>query len=381
MKGQTYSLLAILVLIPVIIFVLGFLATSQEVTTERVDRVVGDEMAQVARNMEDDFARAVEISARRAFLSEVNQILLTGEPMDNATERTIELMTNGSLYDNLSLIMYNNTLQNWRDKILQVEVGFTKNLSYYDIGIRNIDGFNLMVTITLQINLSHQLSSSRITRVTTREVPVSIEGLDDPLYIMESNGNVKKQILKFPHNSHAIKLFTGTRLGNCTGAVTFSGPGGILVTNDATAASGYTGIVSETAGLPSVSCYSLNNPGAVQGTNSSIQEQNYSTLILDEFTGVWLAPMVSGLQFYSTHPSSGPDLLARLEGRLDTTENGLESFVIGEAGITEKPGQSRVDYKYFSGSVIPGNTVRWFPTWLLLDSESAGKYNLTELLE
>ena len=204
MKGQTYSLLAILVLIPVIIFVLGFLATSQEVTTERVDRVVGDEMAQVARNMEDDFARAVEISARRAFLSEVNQILLTGEPMDNATERTIELMTNGSLYDNLSLIMYNNTLQNWRDKILQVEVGFTKNLSYYDIGIRNIDGFNLMVTITLQINLSHQLSSSRITRVTTREVPVSIEGLDDPLYIMESNGNVKKQILKFQHNSHAI---------------------------------------------------------------------------------------------------------------------------------------------------------------------------------
>ena len=381
MKGQAYSFIVILIVIPLLIFLLGFLALSSEVSVQRTDRIVADQMSQVARNFEDDFTRAVQTSGRRALLAEINHVLLTGQPIDNSSLRTGELMLNGDLYGNFSLVMFNNTLEDWKAKILATPTGFTNNVSYSNFFIRNGDGFNLLVSLKLDINLSHTYSYSRIARSIVKEVNVSVEGLEDPLYFLNSGGSVKKQVSPYPFKSFAIKLATGTRAGNCTGPVTFGGGSGILVTQNASGLGGYTGIVSETSDLPSVGCYSVGNANVVNIVNQTIQEQNYSTLYLDQATGVWLLPISSGLVYYNMFPSSGPDFLARLEGRLTQTAKGLESFVFDDTGITLKTGQSRVDYKYFSSSSISGSKVRGLPSWFRIDSSSGADYNVTELME
>ena len=382
-KGQAYSVIVLLIIIPILIFILGFLSSSQDITTNRLELIVSDQMSQVAKNIEDDFSRAVQTAGRRALLAEVNRILLTGQPIDNATFRMEELMLNGSLYGNVSVIMFNNTVRDWRQKILSTPIGFERNISYYSIHIENLDGFHILVSFSLDINLSHKLSASKIQKSLLKNTSVSVIGLEDPLYVLNSAGNVQKQIMRYPYSSAALKILTGSRAGNCTGTATFQAGGGagkILVAFNASGQGGVDGVVAEAPDLPPVSCYSLGNANATSVVNNSIQQQNFSTIYLDQMTGVWILPLSGGLQYYNVFSSSGPDYLKRLEGRLDSSVNGLESFVMDATGIPVKPGQSRIDYKYFSNSTITGSRVRGFPQWVSIYSSIAGNYNVTELL-
>jgi hypothetical protein len=383
MKGQAYTFIVMLIVIPVFLFITGFLASTRDITIQRADRIIADQMSQVARNVEDDFERAVQTVGRRALLAETNYVLLTGSPVDDAAFRMEELMINGSLFGNVSVIMFNNTLPYWRQKILSTDTGFERDIYYYKLEISNLDGFNILVSLNLDINLSHPFSVSRISKTVIKNISVSVEGLEDPLYILNSGGNVQRQIVRYPFKLFALSLFAGERTGNCTGPASFGGGSGILVTQNASNVSlaGYSGSVSETADIPSISCYSAGNPDGVGIINRTIQEQNYSDLYLDEMTGVWLLPINGGLQYYNMFSSSGPDFLARLEGRLDPSVNGLESFVMDATGIPYKPEQSRLDYQYFSNSTVQGKKVRGLPAWFRIDPAKAGKYNLTGLLE
>jgi len=389
MKGQAYSLIVILIIIPLLLFITGFMSTSENIITTRTDKVLSDQMAQLARNIEDDFVRAVKTSGRRALLSEVNTVILKGEPLSNASKGMGELMSNGSLDGNLSIIMFNNTLGDWARKINSLNVGFETNVSFGNITVKNFDGFNLLVTVNVNMDISHKFSVSRINKSIQQNITVSVEGLEDPLYILNSGGAVQKQILRYPYKSHALRLysdsFRSTRAtGNCTGEVTFAlggDPNKILVVDDADGLGGYKGIVSETANLPSVSCYSVSNTNAVARINDAINAENYSMLYLNENSGVWLLPMTSGLQFYSSFNVSGPDFLMRLEGKLDTTNNSLESFVMDAPGLPNKPAQTRLDYLYFDTPVIAGSEVDGFPSWLLVDVPSSNIYNITPLLQ
>ena len=381
MNGQAYSLIAILILLPIFLFLSGYLGAVQDTGNARGDRIIARQLAQVGQNIEDDFLRAIEASGRRALLAQTNHISLTGSPIDDAILRTEELMVNGTLDGNLSVLMFNNTLGDWLQNILGVSVGFIQDVEFTDIVIQNGDGFHVEVNITLIINLSHAYSNTRLSKQVTTNISVSVEGLDDPLYLLESGGATTRQILRYPFQSYAIRFLTGTRAGNCTGEASFTS-GEILITTDASMNEGSIGTVAETDGLPSPgSCYSVENPDGVTITNATLLDQGVTTLLLDEATGVWIVPISDGVQYYNMFSSSGPDFLKRLEGKIDQSVNGLESFVEDGPGLPVKPGQSRLDYHYFSSSVITGSRVRGMPSWFRIPAADAARYNLTSLVE
>lgn len=381
MNGQAYSFIVLLILIPVLVFLVGFLSISEESGSQRFDKLVADQLSQTTKNIEEDFIRAIETAGRRALVEQVNHVVLHGQPIDNASFRMEELMINGTLYGNISILMFNNTLEDWRQKILNTPIGFDRNISFSDLSITNLDGFHLQASLTLSFNLSHPYAPSRIEKTTRTNVSISVEELEDPLYILNSDGNSNKQILRYPHNGFAIQVLTGTRVGNCSGSVSYGGSGDILLTANASGETGWIGVVGESADVPGVSCYSVDNPGGITELNATLGELNHSSVTLDDATGVWVIPLSDGLQYYNMFSSSGPDFLMRLEGKITSTTNGLESFVWDGLGIPSKPSQSRIDYQYFSNSTITGNTVRSFPSWFKIDPGQADDYNLTTLLE
>lgn len=389
MRGQFYSLMAVLIIIPLVLFMAFFLAGAREARFGVTERVIADQEHQVASFTEDDLSRALSISGRRALLAAVNDVVINGQALDDSGAVLEELVLDGTLNGNESFIMTGNTLDDWRDSILGVRTGFDVSVEHYGFGLYGAGGFRVAFGSWVDVNVSDSLGISRIDRSVWKESHAYVTGLEDPLYTLNTEGFIQRVITEYPYPYYALKAAEGASSGNCSGNVTFDAgspdSGKILVTGNASGISGFAGVVSETGDLPSVPCYIVSAPGAVEGINSTVQS-GYWGIYLDEATGgAWSIPLLEGLAEGHYYPESGPDLLLRLEGNLTGIPEGMESFVripdLQAEGIPVKSGQSLVDYLYFAEQNYNGEGVRGFPGWFRIDTAHAAVYGLTELLE
>ncbi len=386
MKGQVYSLIVVVIMIPLLLFILFYLTTIQSIKYSSIERVIADQMHEVGKSMEEDFSRAVEISCKRAVLSVTNYIVLEGEFMENASAVIAELMNNGTMNGNQSVLMITNTLPDWKNKITDISTGFNTFFNYSKLSLSNYDGIHINVSSILVMNISENLNISKIDRVFEKDVLVSVEGFEDPIFPLNSMGYVKRIIKTYPFRHHAVKIVTGNGNGNCSGNVTFNstdtGADKILVTHNGSGIAGFGGVVSETADTPAVACYITGASDAINNAGSIVNNSGYMKVYLDDQTdSLWYLPLIEYLDYYSRFNTSGPDFIKRLEGNLSESVNGMETFVIEEPGIPVKVNQSRIDYLYFSNNTYNGNRVRYFPEWFRIDAANAAKYNLTDLVE
>ena len=389
MKAQVYSIIVILLTVPLVLFIGFYITSSQSVNIGVVERIVADQEHEIEKSVEEDFVRALEISAKRGLLAASNKVITDGIPLSNATLIMNELLINGTLEGNETYVMVNNTLTDWRDRILNVTVGFNIYLEFYNLLIENHDGFNIKLGVDIEVNVSDNLNISRIDRNPRVQSLSSVEGLEDPLFPLNTGGHIKRLIKRYPYPYYAKKIVSGSGNAGCSGNVSFdpTSPNAeeILVVHDASGVSGFRGVVSETTSLPSVSCYIVGASNAVDKINATIQESGYNTLYLDNETlAVWSLPLVEGLKGGYYYPEPGPDIFQRLEANLSENINGFESFVntteLSFTGIIVKENQSVIDHLYFSTNVYEGGSVRGFPEWFKIDAAHAEIYNISELL-
>ncbi len=388
MNGQVYSIIAILLSVPVFLFTAYYITSSQSLKFGSEEKVIADQIREVERSIEDDFIRGVEISGRRALISAVDWIVSNGSFLDDAKMRIEELMRDSTVYGNIIYVMQNNTLSDWRDKILAVPVNFDLDLNYTDFSIDS-DGFNVMFNITLTVNVSHRNRDIAIRKNTNLTGIVSIEGIEDPLMTIETNGYVRRNFKKYPFDFYAKKIATGIAQGDCIGNVTFnlSAPDNekILVTYNGSGISGFRGVVAETNDIPDVSCYLIGASDIVEKINQTINEINYTEVYIDNETdSVWSLPIRFGIEGNYYYTSGGTDVFTRLEGSVENVSNGIFTFVNTEElqniGLGVKTNQSVIDYIYFSNETVGGYHVRGLPDWFVIDIFNAAKFNLTELL-
>ncbi len=394
-SGQVYSLIAILIAIPLILFVTFYLSGEQHMDYAAMEKVVADQMHEVERSIEKDFVQAMSISGKRAFLAASNDVIREGRVLDDANMRLKELLTNGSLYGNYTYVMDNNTITDWMDKITNMDLGFNIELNYSNLALQGHDAFNAMLSVELDINVSDDMGRSRIDRSLPKESLISIEQVEDPIFALNTFGYISRPIKEYPYPYHAIEIASGSSNGNCRGNVTFnpSDPdpsGKILVTEDAFGVTGFLGVVAETSYVPPFSCYVVNAFDAVNKTKAITDWSGYPTLFIDnETSAVWSLPVyeVPYEGYYTAFESeTGPDIFERLEGKLtSSSENGMETFINAEriqgVGLSVKTNQVSVAYLYFSTQSINGVPVRGMPSWFRIDFTRAAKYNLTDLME
>ena len=393
MKAQAYSLVAVLITLPLLFYISFYMSTTQEVRTLDIERIVSDQLHQMERSVQRDFEKAMEISVKRAVLAATSDVVTNGVNLDDGELRIWELVTNGSLYGNETFIMYNNTIGEWRDKIIALNPSYNLVIDYSDTNISSSTSFNIRLDTRLVTSVSDGLNIARIDKDIDKIIFISIEGTEDPIFPVNTVGYVGRKIVIFPYIFHAIKIETGLgSAGSCSGNITFdpldpSPAGKILVTTDSTGIAGFEGVVSENAGATSVSCYLLSVPGAVEKVNRTFNTSGYNRLYLDNQTSsIWSLPVYDAIEYgyYSTFNQSGPDMIMRLEGNMSTKDNGIETFVnlpeLQSAGIPVDGNKVSIAYIYFSSGSSPGQPVRGLQSWFRIDAANAVRYNLTDLM-
>jgi hypothetical protein len=276
MRGQIYSIIVIVLAVPLLLFTAFYISSAQTIGSGAVERIVADQEHQIAESMERDFARAIEISAKRGLLVASDSVIISGIGLENSTAGMIELLTNGTLEGNETYLMINNSLNDWRERILGINVGFETGLEFRGLSIENYNGFNLVLGLNMDVNVSDNLNISRIDRNLDLEELIPVSGIEDPLFPINTGGYVKRLIQEYPFPYYSRKIVTGGGEAGCSGNVSFDpsspDPGKILVVQDAAGVSGFLGVVSETGSIPSVSCYIVGAAGAVNEINASIGE-------------------------------------------------------------------------------------------------------------
>ena len=382
-----YSLVALLIAVPVFVFLAFYLGAVSAPSSAAMDRVVADQAHQVEKSMEEDFSRAVNIAGRRALLALLMNITEGGIYYNGADQGLMELLTNGTLSGNESAIMTGNTLTEWRMRLLAVETGFAKTLSFALVSASGSDGFSLLVRSRLIANVTDANGKVRIDREFVANYPVAVTEIEDPMYAVETGGMITRSVKAYAHPFYAQKAVTGTAHGMCFGNATFDpspNAGKIFVTDDATGISGFAGVISQT-GLPSQECYITGVPGAVALINATVLNAGYDGLLIDNATsGVWSLPIRDGVDSGSAFNGYGPGFVNRLEGNLTPHDDGIVSFVntmdLAAAGIAVKQNQTTTDYLYFLDEIINGRKVRGMPEWFRIDAATAARFNLTDLL-
>ncbi len=392
-KAQVYSLIAILLSIPVILFIAYYVTESQNIRYSSLEKVLADQLHEVERGIENDFEQAMSISGKRAFLAATNHVIKEGEPLDNATQRMEELMNNGTLYGEYVFVMENNTIQGWIDKIEALELGFNVDLSYRNPVVTNLDGLNTKLTAVLDINVSDYSDICRISRRITKEATISLAGIEDPIFPVNTMGFVGRSIVPYPYPYHAIKMASGSGYGSCSGEVTFDyddpdKADKILVIHDAAVITGFAGVVGETSGIPAVTCHLVGATGAVDSVNRTVQWSGYTEINIDNQSGgIWSLPIYEAIEhgYYTPFATGGgPSIMERLEENLTGIDMGMETFVnllaFQERQLGVKTNQVSIAYLYFSDETINGQAVRGLHDWFRLDTANAARYNLTELM-
>ena len=396
-KGQVYSLIAILLSVPVMLFIAFYITESQNIRYSSLEKVLADQLHGVEMSIEKDYEQAMSISGKRAFLAASDFAIRNGTSLDDSSVRMEELMTSGSLYGSPVMIMHNNTIPEWISKILAMDLGFNINLSYSNPVISDADGVSAILTTTLEIDVSDTLGIGRISKTIDKEAVISLVSIEDPTFPLNTLGFVSRSFRAYPYSYHAMKMASGAGYGSCQGEITLdSGYSGsdkgerILVTNDATGVSGFLGVVGEGSGVPAVTCHLVGTgAGTVDFVNSTILGSGYTIVNIDNQSGgLWSLPVREAYEegYYLHFPSGGgPGIMKRLEGDLTwTDENGLETFVNAEelqgSGVTVKPTQVSIAYLYFSSDTINGQSVRGMPSAFKINAGNAARYNLTELM-
>jgi hypothetical protein len=376
-KGQVYSLVVLIMAVPILFFLTYYMTSVQSMKFGTSERIIADQLRETGRSIEEDFVRAVQIAGIRASLGATDYMIREGQPLDDAKLRMEELIINGTIFGNYTYVMYNNTINDWRNKIYSITPGFNLYIDYSNLSIQNYDGFHLLARVRLRFNISDKLNTAKISKNADKDIYIPLENIEDPVFPYKTYGVVPRSITFYPYPYHAIKIVTGSgSSGNCTGNVTYDpfdpSPGGkILVTLNASGISGFDGVVGEYSDLPSISCYVAGAINAVSLTQTLLNQSGYPELYLDQNTdGVWSLPINDALErgYYSKFSnSSGPDLLQRLEGNLSETRNGMETFVnipdLQDWGVPVKTNQISLAYLYFRTESITGTTVRGLPSW------------------
>lgn len=411
-SGQFYSLITVLIAVPIMLFITGTLASVQEMKFSVTEKLVADQLHLVEKSIEKDFKKGVEISFKRALLALTDFVVTNGTYVNESEAALQELLHNGTLFGKIKFLMINNTLNDWKASMLNISTGFDADFNFTSPN-HSQSGIELMGTYGLDIVVADRFGISRIEKRDVRkEFSFSIEGFEDPFFPLNSNAFVRRQYKMYPYSLYTKKFKGSIASRNFTGNVTFAGSpdsSKVLVVKDISDHSGWGCVVGDT-GTPAQLCYVLGSsePGGVTEGNGGVgaggvgdigdtdfvndinQTINtlggYSTVYIDNMTdSVWSLPISIGLEDDLYYLVEGPNVFERIEGTFNSSEPQFMTFVntqrLQEEGIGIVEGRTRVAWMYFGGFDIDGRRVRGLPDWFRVDDGTASDFSLTQLLQ
>ncbi|PIO06044.1 hypothetical protein COT29_02875 [Candidatus Micrarchaeota archaeon CG08_land_8_20_14_0_20_59_11] len=187
-----YSLMALALLAPIAAFALYSAIHAQGGGAAVVTTVVGRETSNFAESVELDFPRALSIAGKTSLTAGVNHVVSSGEAMDDAQLRLRELAWNATYYGVPSVLMSNNSISDWTARLQTKGLAYGLNVSAVvtDVSIVPYDSFHVLFSANMSLKARSEAYSLNLTRSLYAQALVSIEGVEDPLYPLNTNGLV-----------------------------------------------------------------------------------------------------------------------------------------------------------------------------------------------
>jgi hypothetical protein len=404
MKGILYSIMAVLLTLPLISLILYYSVPK----TENIDiSIRASELRYLVDSIEKDLKRFLEISGKRTLISAVSYVIMNGTGLDNAELRLREMIENGTLYGEVAALVDKSNLNLWEQNITTAsqKSGFNVEFRTVDINITQNSSFDVLFEVMILMNVSDGTAKMGVLRNISASVEVPIEGLEDPLFPLMTYGRVTRVIRASNFSKRTNFLVQGT---NSTGSVSGyafvklssqvqagdADPSRILVTDTITGiesiASLFGGVVSESDTIIPDTFTGVAITGA---TNAMQIIENGTKIYLDEGTKkVWdLGNLTLDIKNGYYHPSNySASFLDRLEGNISLSTKykyGIETFVnledLTTADIDINSYASCLDYEYWGN--IYGYTVRngdYDPVfnWFKISQDSAIIYGINDLI-
>jgi phosphohistidine swiveling domain-containing protein len=360
-----------------------------------------------------DIKKALDIITTRAISVSISYTVVEGNLLPDADHALEDLILFGTLNGQPQPLMINATFGNWTDKMAEVGLlkGFYVNISRIDLKVKPYDSWNLEVETNLTINIIDLQGVASLNRNATINSLVNLEGLEDPLYPLNTGGQASNFITRTPFNGNFTQLLlTGKGdKGYVYGEIVnvpwdqaddVQDKGNkILVTDNAAAIAigdlnNFKGIVSD-SGINT----NTNKPYVNETGVATTKLSNGTKILVDGDNGkVWyIDNFIKHVEnSYYNASNNGPSFLDRLENKSviqskysDQTTNiiGLESFVnkynfYWYSGLSIDQTRTNLDYLYFniSVSVTSGGVKGLDPQYFMIDNQHFDAYNVQDIL-
>jgi phosphohistidine swiveling domain-containing protein len=398
MKAILYSILASLLMIPII----GLVIFSFNSIESNIDmNIRANELNYFSSSIEDDMERFLRIAGRRAVISAVSEIVTEGYPLGDAQKNLTEMIESGTLDGRVAPLIEDNNLNSWQSNITQIanQSGFNLSLQNLSIEITQNDSFNVLFTARAILDISDPNMKMGIRKNLTVKAVSSIDGIEDPLFPLQTYGRIIRVIRAYNTSNFTKSLIQGSLAsGSVSGNTTLSqvSPNSqkIFVTSNMSQGiatlNQFGGIVSASTFVPA----GLSVPYIAGATNATNLIAEGRKVYLDMQTKkVWdLMNLTIFVNNKNYKPSAnGPSFLDRLEGRLNLSSRygyGLETMVdINELGAENLypliyAQATCVDYLYWNktaGDLVRNGNYDSLFTWLRIDNSSKASYGVGEL--
>ncbi len=399
MKGIMFSFILIVTVFSLITFISiqkGLVISNSE--TQAVSTRINS-MLNFYNSVLSDGGKATEIITRRAMAASVNYVI-NGSTITQADQTIEELIVNGTINNTLQGIMINSKMDDWKNKMVSIGTNesFDVKINLTNIQVKPYDSWNLIVSMDVSVNISDIKGLANLTKLSSISQQVSIEGIEDTIYALNTAGIASNIIVKSPYiNNYTSNLISATG-GNSwfrgTSVIYPSSQSGaidavtnkaqkILVTDNVVGIEGtvnqFGGVISETDIVAGISIPFVDNAASAM---SNLPDN--TKLLVDGANGkVWyMENIVTSANTSQYFPSlTGGSFLDRLEGKLTVqakyssqTPNiiGIESFVnkniLSSLGILVSA-KSNIDHIYFSSANYPTYTVKGMDSTFLIDKE------------
>ncbi len=415
-KGFLYTVLGVFMLNLVILAVV--VPLELDAGGSSTDRVNVDETFYFSQSVRDDIGRAVDISSRRAMVAVTNIVVNGGEPVTDADGKIAEAFLNGTIEGNDSDLMDETSFRDWIGK-MEAEAageGYSINMSVeladLDVGMEEpfIMSFDFIYDLAIadpDIGVTFNRTDERFNGAGT------IEGVDDPLIVLETAGKRFTSYGRCSTADHASVEMTGAEseynytdagsertwasgdaaVYNGSDAGTIDGAAEkVLVTDDLCTydpdiLDDFAGVVSEATTDGQDVCGSGEEiPGYIGGISDHTIVEDGQRLVMNR-EDVWVNRIPDRIESRCFVPDpDGPSFLDRLEGEKTGSGNGLGSFldVPDLPSEVQEANRSAVDHVYFDDSTDYGTVhrikgVSEDSEWFRLDDEHVQQWGLGDL--
>lgn len=409
MKGLFYSIMIALFIVPFLAMIMFY---SQTEAIQNIDiNIRSEELQYFSDSIEKDLIRFLQINGKRALISASSEVVTNGIGLRDASANLTEMLEYGTLDGNPAPLVDEKNFMTWKENISNIAANSGFNILFINntTMVTQNDSFSVLFSFSIYVNISDEIAGMFILKNISVDVPVSLEGIEDPIYQLKTYGGVSRIISISPFNKKTTPLVAGQNAsGYATGyafnksaSALVSGDANasrILVTDDLTAAgptkisiaASFAGVVSENdIKIPD----ELMGKSITGATNAMKLIKNETKIYLDSTTKkVWdLSNITSDIKNGYYHGSNkSASFLDRLEGNVTLSVKyqpyGLESFVYTPYLTSPNLQSSVLDYQYWtdvSGNLLRNGNLQSYDyvySWFRISNLAENDYGINDLI-